>query len=70
MKRKVMLSAVLMVALGAGVSSQVAGKKEKLGAYLPDLKASLVSAGGKKAVVRVSNVCKGDAPASRIMMIV
>lgn len=34
--------------------------------YRPDLKAGLVSAGGTKAVVRVLNVCKGDAPASRV----
>jgi hypothetical protein len=61
-------SLFMLLATAATARAQVVEKRGNLVVYLPDLKVSLLSAAGDKAVVRVTNVCKGDAKPSRVSL--
>jgi hypothetical protein len=61
-----LLAGVLLLAAVSQAPAQVGRGGETPVRLLPDLKTSLISANGTKAIVRVVNVCKGDAPAARV----
>src|SRR5437868_12134638 len=79
-KTKTMLIVILLVIAGAlfqsTVQAQEGNPKIKvpnnpviLPAYLPDLRINSVKVNGIKADVEVWNRCKGDAPASRLRVV-
>jgi hypothetical protein len=71
MKRSKVLAAAGLVLAAASLSlAQVGRGRDVPVRLLPDLTTVLISAKGNKAVVRVLNVCKGDAPASRVKLTV
>lgn len=67
----ILLAGLLVLAAASQSLAQVGrGGGETPVRLLPDLKTSLVSAAGTKAIVRVVNVCRGDAPAARVRLTV
>lgn len=63
-----LLTGALVLAAASQSLAQVGGAGETPVHLVPDLKISLVSGKGNQAVVRVSNVCHGDAPATTMFM--
>jgi hypothetical protein len=64
----ILLMGALVLAAASQSLAQVGRAGEAPVRFLPDLKITLVSAKGNQAVVRVSNVCNGDAPATTLLM--
>jgi hypothetical protein len=66
----ILLAGLLVLAAASQSLAQVGRGGATPVRLLPDLKILLVSAKGNQAVVRVQNVCKGDAPATKLFMFI